>query len=75
MYFAKNNRPRYVLSSGPHGVSAAVGACEVILLVADRFGIATILPYLKKLIYGYNNRRACTQRIHLFWHIQNIGES
>ena len=61
----KNNKPCFVLFSGPHGRSAAVDDCEVVLLVADGFGIAAILPYLKKLIHGYNNRKACTQRIHL----------
>lgn len=71
---AKNNRPRFVLFSGPYGRSAAVDDYEVVLLVADGFGIAAILPYLKKPIHGYNNRKACTQRIHLVWQIQNIGK-
>lgn len=57
---AKNNRPRFVLFSGPHGRSAAVDDYEVVLLIADGFGIAALLPYLKKLIHGYNNRKACT---------------
>ena len=71
---AKNNRPRFVLFSGPHGRSAEVDDYEVVLLVADGFGIAALLPYLKKLIHGYNNRKACTLRIHLVWQIQNIGK-
>ena len=46
---AKNSMPCFVLFSGPHGRSAAVDDYEVVLLVADGFGIAALLPYLKKL--------------------------
>lgn len=72
--YAKNNRPYFVFFSGFYGRSAAVDSYKFVLLVADRFGIAAILPYLKKLIYGYNHCRACTQQIYLVWQIQNIGK-
>ena len=45
--------------TGPHGASASAGKQEKVLIVASGFCIATQLPYLKKLIYGYN---ACTTR-------------
>lgn len=48
LYHAKNNRPCFVLFSGPHGRSAAMDGYKVVFLVADGFGIAAILPYLKK---------------------------
>ena len=64
-----------VLFSGPHGRSVPIDDCETILMVASGFGIAAHLPYLKRLIHGYN---ACTlraRRIHLVWQVRNLGES
>ena len=61
--------------SGPHGASAAINHYETILMVASGFGIAAHLPYLKKLIHGYNVRDVHARRIHLVWEIQDIGES
>jgi hypothetical protein len=45
---------------------------ESILMVASGFGIATHLPYLQRLIYGYNPRRVKARRIHLVWQIRPI---
>jgi NAD(P)H-flavin reductase len=60
-----NGRSLYVaLFSGPHGTSAPVGDYETILMIADGFGIVAQLPYLKKLIYGYNACKTRTRRIH-----------
>lgn len=64
---------RLVLFSGPHGMSAPVGSYESVLMIADEFGIAAHLPYLKRLIYGYNARNVRTRRIHLVWQMQDIG--
>lgn len=62
-----------VLFSGPHGMSAPVGSYETVLMIADGFGIAAHLPYLKRLIYGYNARNVRTRRIHLVWQMRDIG--
>jgi len=43
---------RWALFSGPHWRSAAVGDYENVLMIADGFGIAAHLPYLKRLIHG-----------------------
>jgi predicted ferric reductase len=63
-----------VLFSGPHGKSAAVDGYESILMVASGFGIAAQLPYLKRLIHGYNAREVQARRIHLVWQIRDIGK-
>lgn len=59
--------PRLALFSGPHGISVPVGEYETVLMVATGFGIAAQLPYLRKLIHGYNNCKARTRRVHLVW--------
>jgi hypothetical protein len=43
-------------------------------MVASGFGIASQLPYLKKIIHHYNTRRSCVRRVHLVWQVENIGE-
>jgi NAD(P)H-flavin reductase len=48
---------------------------ETVLIVASGFGIAAQLPYLKRLIHGYNAREVRARRIHLVWQIENKGES
>lgn len=50
---------------GPHGISAPVGEYENILMIANGFGIAAHLPYLKQLIHGYNARKVRARHIHL----------
>jgi len=59
LYHAKENHATnyLVLFSGPYGTSVAMDEYESILMVASGFDIATQLPYLKSLIYGYNSRR------------------
>lgn len=66
---------RLVLFGGPHGISAPVDKYETILMVASDFGIAAHLPYLKRLIHGYNARKVRARRIHLVWQLSDIGES
>jgi NAD(P)H-flavin reductase len=63
-----------VLVSGPHGWSEAVDEYESVLMVASGFGIAALLPYLKRLIHGHNARVVRTRRIHLIWEFDDIGE-
>ncbi|KAE8405942.1 hypothetical protein BDV37DRAFT_270400 [Aspergillus pseudonomiae] len=45
--------------TGPHGI---------------RFGIATVIPYLKKMIYGYNTCTSQVRRLHLVWQVELISE-
>ncbi|OJD20255.1 hypothetical protein ACJ73_08414 [Blastomyces percursus] len=39
---------------GPHGISEPVSHYEAVLVIASEFGIAAVIPYLRKMIYGYN---------------------
>lgn len=64
---------RIALFSGPHGQGLPVWDFETVLLVATGFGIAAMLPYLRKLIRGYNLSKGRTRRIHLVWLVQNLG--
>ncbi|KAK7985501.1 hypothetical protein PG996_005258 [Apiospora saccharicola] len=68
------NRSAYrtAFFSGPHGKSVPVWDFETVLLVATGFGIAAVLPYLRKLIRGYNLCRGRTRRIHLVWLVNNL---
>ena len=65
--------PRLVVFTGPHGKNVPAEQYESVLMVADGFGIGTLLPYLKRLIHSYNVRKSRTNRIHLLWHIKDIG--
>ena len=65
---------RWVLFSGPHGISAPVGEYESILLVGTGFGMAALLPYLQELIHGYQTRKVCTRRIRVIWQVRHIGK-
>ncbi len=68
-------KSKWVVFSGPHGHTVPVGQYETVVMVADGVGIASQLPYLKKLIHGYHARRMVTRRIHLIWQISDIGEN
>jgi predicted ferric reductase len=65
---------RPLLFSGPHGRSVEVDGYEKVLMVASGVGIASQLPYLKKILHHYNTRRSCVRRVHLIWQVENIGE-
>ena len=60
--------------TGPYGISVPVGEYGVVLMIASGFGIAAQLPYLKRLLHGYNSRRIRTRRIHLVWELKSLGE-
>jgi hypothetical protein len=62
------------LFTGPHGTSEDVSQYETALMIASGFGIAATLPYLKKMIYGYNTCALQVRRLHLVWQIESIGE-
>jgi NAD(P)H-flavin reductase len=46
---------------------------ESVLMVASGFGIAALLPYIKKLIHGYNTRVGRARQIHVVWQISARG--
>ncbi|KAL2066279.1 hypothetical protein VTL71DRAFT_2350 [Oculimacula yallundae] len=77
LYHAKRDNAAdfLVIFSGPHGTSVPMDEYESILMVASGFGIATHLPYLKRLIYGYNSRRVQARRIHLVWQIRHKADA
>jgi NAD(P)H-flavin reductase len=52
-----------------------MGGYKNILMVASGFGIAAQLPYLKRLIHGYNARQLCARRVHLVWQVRDIRKS
>lgn len=77
LYHAKNSHVfnPLVMFSGPYGKSVSMEGYETILMVASGFGIAAQLPYLKRLIHGYNAREVRARRIHLIWQIEDTGET
>jgi len=66
--------PCLALFTGPHGTSTPVGRYETVLMVASGFGIAAQLPYLKRLIHGYNACTIETRRVHLVWQLETTGK-
>ncbi|KAH2362573.1 hypothetical protein KXV98_004922 [Aspergillus fumigatus] len=62
------------LFTGPHGTSEDVSHYESVLVIASGFGIAAAVPYLKKMIYGYNTCTSQVRRLHLVWQVESIGE-
>ncbi|GAA87893.1 cell surface metalloreductase [Aspergillus luchuensis IFO 4308] len=57
------------LFTGPHGTSEDVSQYESALFIASGFGIAAAIPYLKKMIYGYNTCTLQIRRLHLILNI------
>lgn len=62
------------LFTGPHGMSEDVSQYESVLLVTSGFGVAAAIPYLKKMIYGYNTCTSQVRRLHLVWQVESIDE-
>lgn len=60
--------------SGPHGVTECVEKYETVLCVASGTGIAAILPYVKKLIHGYNTCTSHVRRVHVVWQVKSFGK-
>lgn len=60
--------------TGPHGISENVDQYESVLVIASGFGIATVIPYLKKMIHGYNTCTSQVRRLHLVWQVKLISE-
>jgi len=80
LYQAQNRKDNaafrscWVMFSGPHGSSAPVGEYASVLMVATGYGMAALLPYLKKLIHGYHTRKACTRQVRVIWQVQRFGK-
>jgi hypothetical protein len=58
----------------PYGTSEIVDGFETVLLIVSGFGIAVTIPYLKKMIHGYNTYVLHVPRLHLVWQIELIGK-
>jgi NAD(P)H-flavin reductase len=54
-------------------MALAMDRYESVLMMASGFGIAALLPYLKKLIHDYNARVGRARRIRVVWQISNRG--
>jgi NAD(P)H-flavin reductase len=61
--------------AGLHGISHSVDQYDSVLLLAGGSGIAAVLPYLRKLINGYNTSTCRTRRIHFVWQLKTQGKS
>ena len=59
---------------GPHGMSDNVDRYKSVVLVANGFGIAAAIPYLRKLVYSYNTSASQTRRVHLVWEVETLGK-
>ncbi|KAL2846614.1 hypothetical protein BJY01DRAFT_173064 [Aspergillus pseudoustus] len=62
------------LFTGPHGLVKDVSHYESVLVITSGFGIAAAIPYLKKMIYGYNTCTSQVRRLHLVWEVESVGE-
>lgn len=65
---------RLALFSGPHGVPAPVERYESVLMIAAGHGIAAQLPYVRRLINGYNTGEVRTCRMHLVWQLESLSK-
>lgn len=59
--------------TGPHGVTERVDRYETVLVVASGFGITAVIPYMKKIIHGYNTSTSQTRRLHFVWQVESLG--
>jgi predicted ferric reductase len=60
--------------SAPHGVSESLDRYERVVAVASGSGVAAVIPYLQKLIFGCNTFLLHTRRIHFIWETRSIGK-
>ncbi|KAH8430999.1 NADPH oxidase family protein [Aspergillus melleus] len=63
-----------VLFSGPHGTSKPVDRFGGILIVVSGFGVASAIPYSKKIICGHLTCTSQVRRLHLVWQVDMIDE-
>lgn len=62
------------LFSGPHGTGDDINHFETALVVASGFGIAAVIPFIKKMIYSYNTCTSQIRRVHLVWQVESKSE-
>ncbi|KAJ6119114.1 hypothetical protein N7471_013065 [Penicillium samsonianum] len=62
------------LFTGPHGMVEDVSHYGSVLVVTSGFGIAAAIPYLKKMIYGYDTCTSQVRRLHLMWEVKSVVE-
>ncbi|KAL4755931.1 ferric reductase family protein [Aspergillus foveolatus] len=62
------------LFTGPHGMIDDVSHYESVLVVTSGFGIAAAIPYLKKMIYGYDTCTFQVRRLHSVWEVKSVGK-
>ncbi|KAL4961382.1 ferric reductase family protein [Aspergillus stella-maris] len=62
------------LFTGPHGTTENVSQHKSVIVIASRFGIAAAVPYLKKMIYGYNTGTSQVRRLQLVWQVESVDE-
>ena len=60
------------LFTGPHGTSEDVRHYESALVIASGFGVAPAIPYLRKMIYGYNTCTSQIRRLYLVWQVERL---
>jgi hypothetical protein len=61
-----------VFFSGPHGRRLPLWEAGRVVLFASGFGIAAMLPILRKLMYGCRKGRTRAARTHLVWQINDL---
>ncbi|KAJ5917585.1 hypothetical protein N7466_011139 [Penicillium verhagenii] len=57
---------------GPYGISKCIDQYECVLAIATDFGIAGVVSYLKKLLYGYNTCTSHVRRVNFVWQVQTL---
>lgn len=67
--------PRLAIITGPHGKVTPVLDYEAVILFATDYGITAQIPYLKKLVHGYNYRKGRTRRIRLVWLVSSLSKT
>ncbi|KAJ6004609.1 rerric reductase like transmembrane component [Penicillium herquei] len=60
------------LIDGPYGMTQAVDGFESVLVIATDFGIAGVISYMTKLVYGFNTGNSQVRRLRLVWEVHNL---
>ncbi|KAL4984460.1 hypothetical protein BDW68DRAFT_190474 [Aspergillus falconensis] len=61
--------------SAPHGVSESFDEYERVVAIASGSGVAAVVPYLQRLIFGCNTFSLHTRRIHFIWQTRSIDDA
>ncbi|KAJ5737434.1 uncharacterized protein N7483_002559 [Penicillium malachiteum] len=63
------------LIDGPYGMSRTVDGFQSVLVIATNFGIAGVISYMTKLVYGFNTCKLQVRRLRrlrLVWEVQDL---